>query len=602
MHDSRDNASQLSEKHGVEHSEKDPRHDAHHNDALHHEHHASDDENIFEVEQDELPPGYFKSAFFIGTMTGIGLGLMAGVAGFAYAAPILGVINADIGPDANVIWVALTYTLTSAVTLTIIGRVTDIFGRRWVFVGGAALGVIGSIICATAQSINAMIGGMTIVGIAAATQLSYYYVMGELVPMKYRLAGNAFCYTFTIPGSGLAPVVAHTFIKDHPSVGWRGCYYVLIGVNTLSFLCWFFFYHPPTFRMKHGENASVLQYVKDFDYVGTALYTGGLLVFIMGLNWGGSVYAWKSGHVIGTIVAGLVGLILFFLWETFAKLKEPLVPVHLFKNRGWLASTILSGLGASVYYALAIVWPSMVAVLYDDGDEIKAAWYASFVGLFIIIGEIVGGVAAKSIGKLKWQCVVMVALSTICFGCIATATPDTKARASALVALGTFFIGWAESLAITIVTISAWDQSKLGSASGTAGSIRFFISSIAATIYSVVLTNRVTKTVSTQVPKALIGAGLPADSVPSFLAGLTTGTGFDKVPGISSNIIAVGVRAYKNANADAYHTVFLVSIAFSGIALIAACLLPNVDALLTGKVASTLHKGRKNEKIVGAEV
>lgn len=175
--------------------------------------------------------------------------------------------------DANIIWVALTYTLTSAVTLTIIGRVTDIFGRRWVFVGGAFLGIVGSVVCATAQSVNSLIGGMTIIGIAAATQLSYYYVMGELVPMKYRLAGNAFCYSLTIPGSGLAPVVSHAFLQYHPGVGWRGPYYVLVGVNTVSFLCWFFFYHPPTFRMKHGEKASVVKYVRDFDYVGTVVYT-----------------------------------------------------------------------------------------------------------------------------------------------------------------------------------------------------------------------------------------------------------------------------------------------------------------------------------------
>lgn len=90
MSSPRDAASQLSEKEQVEH-----------NDASRHNHsslHASDDENTFEVEEDELPPGYFTSPFFIGSMTGIGLGLMAGVAGFGYAAPILTIINNDIGP------------------------------------------------------------------------------------------------------------------------------------------------------------------------------------------------------------------------------------------------------------------------------------------------------------------------------------------------------------------------------------------------------------------------------------------------------------------------------------------------------------------------
>ncbi|KAF4458452.1 fungal trichothecene efflux pump [Fusarium albosuccineum] len=589
----RDHLSQLSEKEQAEHSEI----KSHHG---HNSTHASDDENTFEIDEEKLPAGYFTSPFFIGSMTGIGLGLMAGVAGFGYAAPILGIINNDIGPDANINWVALTYTLTSAVTLTIIGRVTDIFGRRWVFVGGAALGIVGSIVCATAQSVNSLIGGMTIIGIAAATQLSYYYAMGELVPMKYRLLGNAFCYSLTIPGSGLAPVISHAFLKYHPSVGWRGSYYVLIGVNTVSFLCWFFFYHPPTFRMKHGENASVVKYIRDFDYVGTIVYTGGLLVLMMGLNWGGTAYPWDSGYVIGAIVAGFVGLVLFVLWESFAKLKEPLVPMHLFKNHGWNAATILSGLGASVYYAFALVWPSMVTVLYDDGDQMTAAWYSSFVGLFIIIGEVVGGVVAKPIGNLKWQCIITVALSGIFFGATATSTPDSKVRATTFVALGTFFIGWAESLAISIVTIAAWDQSKLGSASGLAGSIRFFISSISATVYTVILSNRLTEEIASQVPKAVVEAGLPSSSVADFIAGLSTGTGFDGIPGVTDSIIATGVRAFKEANADAYRTVFLASIAFSGVAVIASLLLPNVDSLLTGKVASTLHKGRKDEKMIGA--
>ena len=51
-----------------------------------------------ELDETSLPPGYFRSKFFVGTMAGIGLGLMAGVAAYGYAAPILGIINADIGP------------------------------------------------------------------------------------------------------------------------------------------------------------------------------------------------------------------------------------------------------------------------------------------------------------------------------------------------------------------------------------------------------------------------------------------------------------------------------------------------------------------------
>lgn len=138
----------------------------------------------------------------------------------------------------------------------------------------------------------------------------------------------------------------------------------------------------------------------------------------MGLNWGGSVYPWSSAHVIATIVVGVVALVLFVLWESFAKLKEPLVPMHLFRNRPWNAATIVSGLGASIYYAFAIVWPQMVVVLYsDEGSPMSGPWLSSLVGLCIVLGEIVGGFCAKWIGHLKYQCFVCLFIGGIFFGC-----------------------------------------------------------------------------------------------------------------------------------------------------------------------------------------
>jgi len=94
--------------------------------------------------------------------------------------------------------------------------------------------------------------------------------------MKHRLAGNPVCYCFTIPGSGVAPLVANAFIQYHPGMGWRGCYYILIAVNTLALICWALFYHPPTFHMKHGDD-KMIKHVKNFDYVRTVLYTSGLV-------------------------------------------------------------------------------------------------------------------------------------------------------------------------------------------------------------------------------------------------------------------------------------------------------------------------------------
>jgi len=290
-------------------------------------------------------------------------------------------------------------------------------------------------------------------------------------------------------------------------------------------------------------------------------------------------------------------LVVFVLWELYAKLEEPLVPMYLFRNGSWLAAVIVSGVGASMYYAFAIVWPSMVTVFYAGGHQMYGAWLASFVGLFIVLGEIVGGMCAKQIGKVKYQCIVTLFLGAIFFASVATCTPDTKVRACVLVSFGVFFVGWTESIAITMVTVSLNNQQELGTGSGVAGSIRFLISAISSTVYSVVLSNRLAKEIPAHVVPAVTKAGLPSSSIASFIGGFTTGN-FTGIPGVTPNILAVGTRAYELGNADAYRTVFLTTIAFSACAIIASAFLPNVEDRMVSNVATTLHE-RNNEEVVG---
>lgn len=148
------------------------------------------------------------------------------------------------------------------------------------------------------------------------------------------------------------------------------------------------------------------------------------------------------------------------------------------------------------------------------------------------------------------------------------------------------------------MTLTVNDQSELGSASGVAGSIRFLISSIAASIYSVILSNRLAQTIPAFVGPAVANAGLPTTSTADFIAAFSLGpTAFDKVPGITPTILALGTRAYQEANASAFRTVFLSTIAFTGVAIIATLFLPNIDHLLTGKVAATLSGDRNKEEV-----
>lgn len=93
--------------------------------------------------------------------------------------------------------------------------------------------------------------------------------------MKWRFLAQGYVFLWGIPFSGFAPAISYAFVF-HTSVGWRGVYYLLIGVNAASTLAWYFFYKPPSFVMKHGHGRK-MEFLKHFDYIGTLMVTLGLL-------------------------------------------------------------------------------------------------------------------------------------------------------------------------------------------------------------------------------------------------------------------------------------------------------------------------------------
>jgi hypothetical protein len=178
---------------------------------------------------------------------------------------------------------------------------------------------------------------------------------------------------------------------------------------------------------------------------------------------------------------------------------------------------------------------------------------------------------------------------------------NTPNMAMGIVFAATFFIGWNEAIVLPICSMRIVDQQEIGTAVGFAGSARSAISTVASTIYTVVLTSRVTKTLTTQVPVALVSAGLPASSVAGYMEAVAAGgtaSAFAAVDGLTPAIEAAGTLAYRVAYMDAYRTVFYASVAFGIVAIIISFFIPNVDEYMKGSaIAATLHvKGTDHTK------
>ncbi|KAH6622003.1 fungal trichothecene efflux pump [Boeremia exigua] len=553
-----------------------------HNVELHHDRVA---EEALGGRARDLGKSYFTSPGFVGTVVATCLAQISGYLGWVLPANTLALINAAIGPSPNITWVAISWTLGLAVGFTLVGRLSDIFGRRWFFIGSSILGLIGNIIGASAQSINMLIATNCINGLAAAGQLSFHITLGELVPNALRGPVNALILITSLPFAVFGPPVARA-LYTNTDLQWRWSYILGIIVNAIAVLLFVVFYHPPTYPMLHVGGKSKMQQLRTLDWVGIVLFTSGMTVFLIGMNWGGGTYPWKSGHVLGALFAGFSTLVGFCFYEAYHGHQYPLIPMRLFRSVHYDANVVCASLGGVVYYANTIVWPSMVGSLFTN-DIMKVGWLSCAVGGGLLLGQILGGAGVRFLPRMKIQMTVAGVIATAFTAAVAASNASTEARTTAFLLIGTIGAGYVENLTLSS-TAYLWDPADMGLVTGVLGAIRTAVSAIATSMYSSILTTEVAKHIPQKVTPAALLAGLPSSSLPALSQGIISGD-LSSVPGMSPSVLVAVETAVKEAYARSYQTVYLCTLPFGVLLIFSALFSPNVEKYLTDEVARKLH-------------
>lgn len=128
----------------------------------------------------------------------------------------------------------------SNVGFLIVGRLSDIFGRRWFFIGGNVLALLCGILGAVAQNINTLIVGNALGGLAGAVQISFTVAIAELVPNKHRPLWIVGIFASSLQFACFGPVLAQVFVTN-TAAGWRVSYYINIAVAATAVILFFFF-------------------------------------------------------------------------------------------------------------------------------------------------------------------------------------------------------------------------------------------------------------------------------------------------------------------------------------------------------------------------
>jgi MFS family permease len=141
---------------------------------------------------------------------------------------------------------------------------SDIFGRRYFFLAGAAILIIGSIVSATGQSIGQMIAGGALFGAGSGFLEMAFGAVQEVVPNKHRgITIGVFDASSII--AQMMPLTAWGIIKTTGS--WRASYYLMIGFQVINFAFLWFFYDPPNFATKHrADGKTKRQLLAEFDW------------------------------------------------------------------------------------------------------------------------------------------------------------------------------------------------------------------------------------------------------------------------------------------------------------------------------------------------
>ncbi|KAK2061716.1 fungal trichothecene efflux pump [Colletotrichum caudatum] len=537
---------------------------------------------------DDLPPGYYWSPRFLGAMAGFCLSAISAYIFLILPTNVLTFINADIGPSPYISWVNIARTLSLSFTYTIIGRLSDLFGRRWFFIGGNIVAILGIIICAVAKNVETLIVGAAVYGLGETVQLSFNVAVGELVPNKHRPVVLSLIFLTNAPIPAIGPFIARKFVEN-PNLSWRWCFYINIIVVGLAIVLLFLFYHPPTFDLLHDRKTK-RELLKELDYVGIFLWTAGLTLLLMGVSWGGVMFPWDSAATISTLVIGAALLAALFCWEAFADLTYPAIPVKFFANRGFMSLVCCATVATMFYYSAVLLWPQQVQALYTT-DITYAGWLSTTVGSATALGQVCAGSIIRWGGNARYW-IIFATFAMVAFvGALASLTPETLNAGIAFTILGPFFVGFIELTSLALAPLFC-KPSDIGLASGLLASIRSAGGSIAVAVYTTILSNRL----ATEIPAAISGpavaAGLPESRLPGLIKAAMAGK-VAAFPGLTDAVKAAVTKVLPDAYAKAFETVYLASLGFGAIAIVGCLFAKDAQEHLTDRVVRRMADGKR---------
>src|SRR5258708_5862695 len=314
------------------------------------------------------------------------LGLFLGALDQTIVGPALPTIVTQLSGNDYYVWAITIYLLTSTISVPFWGKLSDLYGRKPIYMLGIVIFLVGSALSGLSQNMGMLILFRGIQGIGA----------GALFPVALAIIGDLFTPQERGKYQGLFGAVFGIAFVAGPliggwlteNIGWQLIFYVNIPIGIVALVV--IQRLLPTVKTPSAS--------PNFDVIGGVIFTISMVFLLLGLTFKQSG-DWLDVNVGGFIAIGIVGTLLFIWVESRA--KEPIIPLDLWKSRTYSATMVSVFFAAFAFFGAIVFLPRWFQVV--EGFSPPNSGLALLPLMVGLIGSsVISGLIVSRTGRYKW--------------------------------------------------------------------------------------------------------------------------------------------------------------------------------------------------------
>ncbi|MET4223978.1 MDR family MFS transporter [Oerskovia enterophila] len=479
------------------------------------------------------------------SLSGILLGMFVSILATSVVSSSLPKIISDLeGSQSSFTWVVTATLLTTTISTPIWGKLADLTNRKVLIQVALVISVVAAALAGLSQNVGTLIAFRALQGIGAGGLMALAMVLiSDIISPrergKYMGLMGAIMAVSQIGGPLLGGVLTDT-------VSWRLNFFVGLPFAIAAIVVLQRTLHLPPIPRR----------IVKIDYWGALLISAGVSTLLLWVTFAGNNFEWVSWQSAVMVVGSVLALVAAVLVEKSA--VEPIIPLHLFKNRTFVLAVL-----ASVAVGVAMFGTAVFLSQYMQVARGKTATESGLLTIPMIIGTFV---ASTLIGQLitrtgRYKSFMVAGGVFLVASLFALSTIDYH-TSFVLISVYLFFLGASMGMLmqnLVLAVQNTLDVSEMGAGTSTVAFFRTLGGAIGVSVLGAVLASKVT----TSIQDGLAKMGVPTDATGGTVPDVST------LPAPLRDLVE---RSYGDGIAD----IFLVAVPLAVIGLVCVLFLKEV--------------------------